>query len=65
MNHWFLVGRDVMWFCIFMSPIILSSISVAEYHNPNGEALTVCAGMAGAIAIQIMLFICLWKGLIK
>lgn len=63
MNHWFLVGRDIMWVCIVFAPIILGAVFGVQSHLKHD--FDAMRAFLVAIVIQIALVGALYGGFIK
>ncbi len=62
MNHWFLVGRDVMWFLVAAFPPFL--FFLAGERAKQDEEASGFFFFSGA-SVYVALLVCLYGGLIK
>lgn len=66
MNHWFLVGRDLMWCVLAMLPIFFSYLSgkIDEECGTTDSTMSILS-MWTAIGLQIFAITLLYNGVIK
>ncbi len=62
MNHWFLVGRDLMWVFLGILPLILFGAGAREISDPKSEGLGL---IFAGLLVQLLLLTLVYSGEIK
>lgn len=62
MNHWFLVGRDIMWFLLTIVPLVFPALAVQAFRE--GEDVGVLILVIG-IVVQFLGVSLLYTGVIR
>jgi len=61
MNHWFLVGRDLMWLVVGLGPILFGVVAGGDAQRGSGGT----GDFIIAIVWQSVLIACLYTGVIR